>query len=162
MPKIVAPAYLEREVKENLAKAAQDAKRKADEEAEALRNSPIDPEWLSQVMRAHLWGIIIQPLAVKDTFGDSGIVKLDKEREAEEFLTTIGEVVAVGKFACAGKTASGIDLAQDPVKVGDWVLHQKMCGHALPPIAKTGQKLRVIESQNILVVITDPSIFSFF
>lgn len=126
-------------------------------ELEKAAEAPVDLEYLNQLMRTHLWGILIQPLTVKK-FSDGGIKLPDQHIQAQEYLTTIGEVVQLGKFANSGKTASGIDLAQDPIEVGNWVVIQRHTGQDLPRL-KTGQRLRVVETQNILVVITNPSEF---
>lgn len=115
-----------------------DIDRIARDAAKPVSDYKLDPSDLPFV--PGLWNIVIEPLAPKKV--SSGGIELPNEtQEAQEILTAIGQIIAVGPLAFEGMTESGMDTSKcvyDPetkdvraYQVGDWVGYMRYTGHQM-------------------------------
>lgn len=109
---------------------------------------PLDPANLP--IHVMFWRVLIEPVAPKQTFGDSQIVLPDVTQDAQRILTTVGRVIELGSFAFVSKTAAGLNLADERYKpkVGDYVLYEQYAGQEIR--LSSGHLLRVLNDTEIL------------
>jgi co-chaperonin GroES (HSP10) len=104
------------------------------------------------------WRVLIRPYAPpKET--DTGIVFAAESVESEEYLTYVGQVVAMGSECYKAISRSGIDLSKiDPKpKVGDWIIYGTYGGQKVH--MKNGVKYLMMNDDGIMGIVTDPTVF---
>jgi co-chaperonin GroES (HSP10) len=91
------------------------------------------------------WKVLVRPKqAPKMSLG--GIVLADETSKAEEAMTYVGQILAMGDAAFTATTQGGVRLSHiRKPKVGDWVVYA--------PFA--GQKMRVRGDDSLLVLMND-------
>lgn len=111
-----------------------------------------------------MWQILIEMLRPKDRMGR--FIKVETQRENEQYLTTVGRVLMVGPTAMSGKTESGIPLDQltatikTPEQlVGKYVIIQRYTGNDLFFAPWPVKKLRYITATEILSVTKVPGMW---
>lgn len=95
------------------------------------------------------WKLLIRPRQAKK-MSAGGIVLSNEVSDAEESMTFIGQVIAIGEAAFMATTQGGINMAEfvDVPDVGDWVVYA--------PFA--GQKMRVKGDDSIFLLLNDTEI----
>jgi hypothetical protein len=111
-----------------------------------------------------MWQILIEMQRPKDRMGR--FIKVETQRENEQYLTTVGRVLMVGPTAMSGKTESGIPLDQltatikTPEQlVGKYVIIQRYTGNDLFFAPWPVKKLRYITATEILSVTKVPGMW---
>lgn len=111
-----------------------------------------------------MWQILIEMQRPKDRMGR--FIKVETQRENEQYLTTVGRVLLVGPTAMSGKTESGIPLDQltatikTPEQlVGKYVIIQRYTGNDLFFAPWPVKKLRYITATEILSVTKVPGMW---
>jgi co-chaperonin GroES (HSP10) len=105
------------------------------------------------------WRVLIRPYEPKETWGDSDIVIAGEALESEEYLTYVGQIVAMGSECYKAVTRSGIELANiDPKpKVGDWIIYGTYGGQKVH--MKSGVKYLMMNDDGLMGIVEDPSLF---
>jgi co-chaperonin GroES (HSP10) len=104
------------------------------------------------------WRVIIRPYAPpKESAG--GIIYGGDSMESEEYLTYVGQIVAMGNLCYKAITRSGINLADvDPKpKIGDWIIYGTYGGQKV--IMKNGVKYLSMNDDGIMAIVDDPTQF---
>jgi co-chaperonin GroES (HSP10) len=104
------------------------------------------------------WRIIIRPYEPpKESAG--GIIIADEALESEEYLTYVGQIVAMGNLCYKAVTRSGINLADvDPKpKVGDWIIYGTYGGQKVH--MKNGVKYLSMNDDGVMAIVDDPTQF---
>lgn len=111
-----------------------------------------------------MWQILIEMQRPKDRMGR--FIKVETQRENEQYLTTVGRVLMVGPTAMSGKTESGIPLDQLTATIktpeqliGKYVIIQRYTGNELFFAPWPVKKLRYITATEILGVTTNPGMW---
>jgi len=117
--------------------------------------------------RPSLWHIVVEPLAPR-TMSDGGIQVVDISQEAESWQVTVGRVLACGPQAFAGRTTSGIDLAnflpdcnRPDELIGQHVIYTRHVGMELR-LRKTDQVVKVMKLTDLVGVTDDPYAWKFY
>lgn len=101
------------------------------------------------------WKIIVRPKEGK-TETESGI-DLTATVDAQEHLTYLGEIVAIGEAAFMTKTTGGLNMAEWTVRpeVGDFVIFPAYGG---TQIRQSGERhpLRLLNDTDIMALIDNP------
>lgn len=149
-PKFLVPnrvnqeqARIDRE-KKQAEKVAQLEKER--EEAEApidIANLPLQPL---------TWFLLVQPLAAPRKIGE--FFMPDQFVSAQEYLTTVAEIIAMGPACFKGTTKSGVSLTSVDFKVGDWLIYPKHVGQELKLATK--QRVLIIQDTDVIAKVTDP------
>lgn len=134
-----------------------DIDRLAREAAKPVVDYKLDPNDLPFI--PGLWNIVIEPLAPKKVSA-GGIQLANETQEAQEILTAMGQIIAVGPLAFSGKTETGMDTSQcvcDPetqalrsYRVGDWVAYMRYTGHTMT----LARELTKSERPKSLIILT--------
>lgn len=111
------------------------------------------------------WGICIEMLRPSLKYG--GVLeKTSEQLKAEEYLSRIGRVVAVGPSCLEGKTESGIDLRRLTATIsspedllGKYVLQAPHTGADVWFTPLPGKRLKIISNTEILAVTSQPTMF---
>ena len=103
------------------------------------------------------WRILVRPFEHPKSVGE--ILLPAEALEAEEYLTYVGQIVAMGSQCYKAITRSGIHLAEmDPKpKVGDWIMYGTYGGQKV--ITKAGAKYLVMNDDGIMGIVEDPASF---
>jgi len=104
------------------------------------------------------WRLIVRPYEPpKESAG--GIVYAETARESEEYLTYVGQIVAMGNLCYKAVTRSGINLADvDPKpKVGDWIVFGTYGGQKVH--MKNGVKYLSMNDDGVMAIVKDPTQF---
>ncbi len=104
------------------------------------------------------WRVLVRPFEPpKATAG--GIELPDEALEAEEYLTYVGQIVAMGDQCYCAVTRSGIELANiDPKPaVGDWIMYGTYGGQKI--VTKSGAKYLIMNDDCIMGIVSDPASF---
>lgn len=124
----------------------------------ALANFQRDPMLESDEipLQTILWRILVQPLPPRKKNAGGMIVMPKSTQDAEEYKTSIGQVIQLGHFAFKSVTQAGLSLADEPYKpkAGDFVLHETYAGQIID--LRNGKKLRLLLDTEVLAVVTDP------
>ena len=106
-------------------------------------------------LKVALWRVLVEPIVPKET-SEGGIILAAQTISESEITTAIGKVVQLGSMAYKSKTRSGLNLDEEPnkAKVGDYVLFNAISGHKIR--LKNGRKLKLLNDDSILAIITDP------
>lgn len=111
-----------------------------------------------------MWQILIEMQRPKDRMGR--FIKVESQRENEQYLTTVGRVLLCGPTAMSGKTESGIPLDQLTATIktpeqliGKYVIIQRYTGNDLFFAPWPVKKLRYITATEILSVTTNPGMW---
>lgn len=102
-----------------------------------------------------LWRLLVVPVQPRRQ-SKGGIVLPDETREAEEHLSYIGKVIALGPMA--GKKPEWPEGAYD-VKVGDWILFGRYSGQK---IEYQGVKFLFLDDDNVLGKCSGPEGFRIY
>jgi co-chaperonin GroES (HSP10) len=104
------------------------------------------------------WRVIIRPYE-PPTESAGGIIFDATSMESEEYLTYVGQIVAMGNLCFKAVTRSGIDLSEvDPLpKVGDWVMFGTYGGQKVH--MKNGVKYLSMNDDGIMAIVKDPAQF---
>ena len=104
------------------------------------------------------WRVLIRPYEPRDE-SEVGILYTDETKEAEEMLTCVGQIVAMGSECYKLKTRSGIDMANiDPKpKIGDWIIYGTYGGQTIR--TKAGAKYMIMNDDGIMGIVPDPHSF---
>ena len=107
------------------------------------------------------WRLLIRPFEPEDKTS-GGIIKAQETLEAEELLTYVGQIVAMGSQCYKAVTRSGIDLNKEEVKpkVGDWVVYG-VYGGTMVRMAGGGKYL-IANDDAILGIVRDPLDFKYY
>lgn len=140
-----------------------EAERLQKEEAEARAADSIDLLKVIQrnpddfPLEVASWNILIEMQKPKDRMGR--FVKVDSQRETEQYLTVVGRVLLCGPTALSGKTESGIPLNELTATIktpedliGKFVICQRYTGNDQFFAPIPGKKLRYITATEILGV----------
>ena len=102
------------------------------------------------------WRILIRPYEAA-THTSSGIELPQEALESEEYLTYVGQIVAMGDQCYKAVTRSGIELANmDPKpKIGDWIMFGTYGGQKV--VTKTGTKYLMMNDDSIMGIGKDPA-----
>jgi co-chaperonin GroES (HSP10) len=105
-----------------------------------------------------LWRLLVQPLPPKKTYGESAIEITQDAQTAEEILTSVGRVIAMGAFAYRSKTNAGLNLADEPNKPqeGTFILFAQYAGQEVILNDEQKTKLRIMDDSEVLAIVTDP------
>ena len=105
------------------------------------------------------WRVLIRPYKPKSTYGDTEIQISDGALESEEYLTYVGQIVAMGSECYKAVTRSGIELANIEPKpqVGDWVIYGTYGGQKVE--TKAGVKYLLMNDDGIMGIVNDPAEF---
>ena len=109
-------------------------------------------------LRPILWRLLVQPLPPRKTYGESKLEVTDEVQNAEEILTSVGRVVAMGSFVFKSKTNAGLNLADEPDKPteGGYILFAQYAGQEIVLEDEQRTKLRIIDDTEILAIVSDP------
>ena len=79
--------------------------------------------------------------------------------ESEEYLSYVGQIVAMGSECYKAVSRSGIDMSNiDPKpEVGDWIMYGTYGGQTIR--TKTGTKYLMMNDDSIMGIVDDPSVF---
>jgi chaperonin GroES len=112
-------------------------------------------------IRPLAWRLLIRPFEPEEKTA-GGIIKPDETREAEELLTYVGQIVAMGSQCYKAVTRSGIDLSKEEMKpvVGDWVIYGVYGGTMVR--MKGGGKYLIANDDAILGIVRDPLDFKYY
>ena len=104
------------------------------------------------------WKVIVKPKDGKLT-SDAGI-DLTATMDAQEHLTYIGELVAVGESAFTTSTKGGIDMSKWRARpqVGDFVVYPPYAGQQIRQAGES-RPLRLMNDTDIMALISDPDAF---
>lgn len=116
------------------------------EEAE----KPIDIERLP--LQPLTWFLLVQPLAAPKKVGE--FFMPDQFVAAQEYLTTVAEIIAMGPACFKGTTKSGVSLTSVDLKVGDWLIYPKHVGQELK--LSTKQRVLIIQDTDVIAKVIDP------
>lgn len=98
------------------------------------------------------WRIVIRPYEIRQTFKDSKILKAAETMRAEEYLTNIGEVIAVGPLAYKDERFKN----ERWCRRGDMVMYPRHAGQEAWQVVNGKRvRLRVINDDEILGTIDD-------
>lgn len=136
---------------------------------EGLSNSvelqPLRPEDVP--LQPLFWNVMVEPLIPKKQTA-SGILIADESLRVEKIQNTIGRVLHVGALAFKGKSASGLELQNDPLahdlKAGDYVLFARYTGQTITLKANAGEDRQVIilSDSELLAIVRDPEQIRFW
>ncbi len=107
------------------------------------------PEGLLNGIKHIYWRMLVMPVRPK-TRTESGIYIAHSAQEAQEVLTYVGRVVAMGSKA--GKD-SRLEGEPNAPKVGDYVIFGRYAGQK---ITYKNTKLLLVNDDEILSVVADP------
>jgi len=104
------------------------------------------------------WRVLVRPFE-PPTETAGGIALPAEARESEEYLTYVGQIVAMGDQCYKAVTRSGIELANmDPKpKVDDWIMYGTYGGQKV--VTKAGTKYLMMNDDCIMGIVTDPASF---
>lgn len=104
------------------------------------------------------WRVLIRPYE-PPTHTAGGIELPEEAKQSEEYLTYVGQIVAMGDQCYQAVTRSGIELANmDPKpKVGDWIMYGTYGGQKV--ITKAGTKYLIMNDDGIMGLVKDPASF---
>ena len=96
-----------------------------------------------------LWRILVRPLQAK-AVSDGGIALTHKVQQDQEFVTVVGQVVAMGDLAYSSPKLQD----QHNPKVGDWVLYPTYGGQRIE--LADGRVFVLMNDDAVLCVVDDP------
>jgi co-chaperonin GroES (HSP10) len=104
------------------------------------------------------WRVLIRPYEPPEE-SQGGIVIAREALESEEYLTYVGQIVAMGSECYKAVTRSGIELANinPKPKVGDWVIYGTYGGQKVR--MKNGVKYLLMNDDGIMGIVKDPAQF---
>jgi len=104
------------------------------------------------------WRVLVRPYE-PDVQSSGGILYPDETQQSEEYLTYVGQIVAMGSECFRAVTRSGIELANinPKPKVGDWIVFGTYGGQKIH--TKSGAKYLIINDDGIMGLTSDPSAF---
>lgn len=107
------------------------------------------------------WHVLVEPYEPEE-YSDGGIALSEGVQNANNILSSIAKIMALGPDVHHGKSISGIDLASMNLEVGQFVYVQPYTGVEL--YFKGGfPKLKLIANTNILgVLLWEPKLFRIY
>jgi len=98
------------------------------------------------------WKILVRPLKAQ-TISDGGIEMTDKTQKDQEFITIVGQIVAMGDQAYKSQK---LEDRNNP-KVGDWVLWATYGGQRIE--MADGRVYYIMSDDHVTCVVDDPELY---
>ncbi len=98
------------------------------------------------------WKILVEPLAAL-THSVEGIEFTEKTQQDQEFITTVGKVIAMGASAYS---LNKLDDANNPT-IGSWVLYPTYGGQRIE--MADGRVYQLMNDDHVIAVVKDPSLY---
>lgn len=124
-----------------------------------------------QLLRTHLWYVLIEPLKPK-TKSSGGLIEIPESAQTiEEINITIGQVLQVGPLAYQNNTKGGLDMrrfSHELVKpqdlIGRFVMYKRHTGMNLVLKEPNGDRAKflLLDDDAVLCDVDDPSDFVFY
>jgi hypothetical protein len=124
-----------------------------------------------QLLRAHLWYVLIEPLKPKAK-SRGGLIEIPESAQTiEEINITIGQVLQVGPLAYQNSTKGGLDMRrfsheiEKPADlIGRFVMYKRHTGMNLVLKEPNGDRAKflLLDDDAIICDVDDPSDFVFY
>jgi co-chaperonin GroES (HSP10) len=112
------------------------------------------------------YSIIVEPLPPKQQ-SEGGLIIAQQAQEVEAIQNTVGIVLAIGSLAFKSKTAGGLDLEREEIKIaeGDYVIFQRYTGQKVKLKPSSGSEDRtviILSDTELMGVVSDPDKIRFW